>query len=304
MPKSARWSSSPGRRVQRSFGGERADVQLVDHRAGHRRAPPAPVRPGERRVVVGPAPAGPDPTAAGGSGGRPAARRRPGGTRNRCRPGRPRPARPRSTIPASSRQHGVASLPATSTSTRPAAGAQTLKTVTCPPEPAAPPAAPRHVGHQQVVAGEDGAGEHVYPAAGRARERHTVSDQPPRPAGRPGAWSLPVTAGPPVSAPPRAKATTWSAAGPTAVTRGVAAREPAQARAPQPQRPGRDQQLGRVQARGADVPAGGEVQAARVEVGQQHQQRGEVDRAPVIRVDQGEPGELAPLVDVGHPRPS
>ena len=48
----------PDRGVQRPLRGERADVQLVDHRAGRRRAPPASVRPGERRVVVGPAPAG------------------------------------------------------------------------------------------------------------------------------------------------------------------------------------------------------------------------------------------------------
>ena len=45
--------------VQRPLRGERADVQLVDHRAGERRAAPVPVRPRERRVVVGPARARP-----------------------------------------------------------------------------------------------------------------------------------------------------------------------------------------------------------------------------------------------------
>ena len=82
--------------------------------------------------------------------------------------------------------------------------------------------------------------------------------------------------------------------------RGVAAGEPLRAGAAQPQRPGGDQQLGRVQAQAA--VSGGEVQAARVQVGQQRPAAREVDRAPVIRVDQGEPGKLAALVDVGHPR--
>ena len=41
------------RRVERPLRGERAHVQLVDHRAAHRPAPPAGVRPAEGRVIVG-----------------------------------------------------------------------------------------------------------------------------------------------------------------------------------------------------------------------------------------------------------
>ena len=65
---------------------------------------------------------------------------------------------------------------------------------------------------------EDGAGEQVNPSEGRARERSTVSDQPPRARRPTGGLVATVTAGPPVSEPPRAKATTWSAAGQAAVT--------------------------------------------------------------------------------------
>ena len=43
----------PDGRVERPLGGERADVQFVDHRPVQRPAAPAPVGPGERRVVVG-----------------------------------------------------------------------------------------------------------------------------------------------------------------------------------------------------------------------------------------------------------
>jgi len=38
--------------VERALGRERADVQLVDHRAGQRAAPPAAVGPAERRMII------------------------------------------------------------------------------------------------------------------------------------------------------------------------------------------------------------------------------------------------------------
>jgi hypothetical protein len=42
----------PDSGVERALGRERADVQLVDHRSGQRAAPPAPVGPAERRMII------------------------------------------------------------------------------------------------------------------------------------------------------------------------------------------------------------------------------------------------------------
>ena len=76
----------PDGRVQRPLRGERADVQLVDHRPAQRRAAPAAVGPGEGRRGRRSGSARRCRTAAAASAGRAAARRRPAGTRSRSRP--------------------------------------------------------------------------------------------------------------------------------------------------------------------------------------------------------------------------
>ena len=214
-----RWSSLLDGRVEGALGGEGAEVQLVEHRSRELAAGPVLVGPLERGRVERPRTL----VHAVGLPTRPAGRAAPARSRragSRSRPRPPAPARPATT---SRRHRGSSRRPRRRPTAGPASGsgAQTSKRPRLIGAPRSRPGARR--GSRRRECGPSGS-------------RSTVSPQPPfasSPSGRR------VTT---VIAPPRSKASTWSAAGPSA-DHGVVRREQLGSVASQPQRLGGERLL-------------------------------------------------------------
>ncbi len=197
----ARWSSRSIAASNVPVRGERAHVQLVEHRPVQRAFRASRGRSSGRRNGHSCGSRRARRTAAAANAGRAAAARRPAGTRSRSR-------RVRGRTSASHQPGSAAGLvgcrsPSACTSTCPAAGAHTRNAVTRRPR-AAPGlcrvrpqpggrgrAAPREVVRSgwtaAGAAGMRGAGQHVPPRPGRQRQhRVRPAAPPPQPAGQPG----------------------------------------------------------------------------------------------------------------------
>ena len=287
------------RGVERPLRGERADVQLVDHRAAHRRPAPLGVAPAEGGVIVGPARPVRARKAGAASAGQDEGRRRQGGTRSQF-PRAPAPPPPTSRpgpAPGPSRPPGRSPRRLPVRPWAPTRSARSSMSLDPPARGArrAAAASVRTTARHRPGARRRSAGPPRSPPGNRS----AVSRQPPARRSQTGSRVTTVTA-----RPPRRKAVTCAAAGPGRGQRLVARGEPLGPGPPQPQRPGGDEQL-----RPAQVPQVAVCQVAArarveagIQIGERRTRACEAHRPPVIRVHQGQPGQLASLVDVGHSR--